>query len=147
MNCLKNCYICVENIRKIEIFFSEPMERTTTTSIVESDQIDFFSVRSGFQEKSSKCSVIEDISGQSKTCKFPFVLRNETFYGCTSTGRNRSIIFITYYNFLKCHVICNNSNKVKFTFLISLCILKIALFGNSKWINIQIIHEDIVPYS
>ena len=73
-------------------FFSEPMERTTTTSIAEPDQIDFFSVRSGFQEKSSKCSVIEDISGQSKSCKFPFVLRNETFYGCTLTGRNRSII-------------------------------------------------------
>ena len=50
---------------------------------------------SGFQEKSSKCSVIEDISGQTKSCKFPFILRNETFYGCTSTGRNRSIVFIT----------------------------------------------------
>ena len=100
MNCLKKCYIYVENIRKIVIFFSEPMERTTTTSIAEPDQIDFFSVRSGFQEKSSKCSVIEDISGQSKTCKFPFVLRNETFYGCTSTGRNRSIIFITYHNII-----------------------------------------------
>ena len=24
MNCLKNCYICVENIRKIEIFFQNP---------------------------------------------------------------------------------------------------------------------------
>jgi hypothetical protein len=71
------------------------MERTTTTSTLEPDQTGLFSVRSGFQEKSSKCSVIEDISGQTKSCKFPFILRNETFYGCTSTGRNRSIVFIT----------------------------------------------------